>query len=421
MPWHRCVLLLLISPAAFGADGSALSLEDAVEQALQRAPQVSARGASVEAAQALATSAGRLPDPSLVIGIDNLPVTGPDAYSTTRDFMTMRKIGLLQEFPRGEKRRLQHERATAETDLAGAELVQARLDVAREAAEAWIRLATANAAREELQALQSEVDLSVSSARAAVAAGRTSGAEALAAEAAVARLKNRILQMQSEARRAKAQLARWIGEDANRALARLPAFDQLPVPAETLLNTPHLHGAILPYEARLAEARTDVALARADRRPDWSAELSFAKRGPDFSDMASLQFTVGLPLFAKYRQNPVIAARNAALKRVEAERETEIRMHTAELEEMVIEWQQLGEQLEQYAKELMPLARERSRVALASYRAGSVDLKLSLDAYEDEVNLLIDQAALQNERGRAWAYLRYLQPQHLHPRTPDIP
>jgi hypothetical protein len=195
----------------------------------------------------------------------------------------------------------------------------------------------------------------------------------------------------------------------------MPPFDELPVAPATLLTTPHLHGTILPFEAKLAEARNDVAMARAERRPDWGTELSFAKRGPAFSDMVSLQFTIALPLFAKTRQNPVIAARSADVKRVEAERDAEIRMHTAELQQMVIDWQQLGEQLAQYERELMPLARERSRVSLAGYRAGRSDLRLSLEAFEDEVNLLVDRAALQNQRGRAWAFLRYLEAQHLHP------
>ena len=82
---------------------------------------------------------------------------------------------------------------------------------------------------------------------------------------------------------------------------------------------------------------------------------------------------------------------------------------------MVIEWQQLGEQLLQYQSELLPLARERSRVSLAGYRAGRSDLRLSLEAFQDEVDLLVDRAALQNQRGRAWAFLRYLQAEHLHP------
>ncbi len=410
-----CQLLLLISSMAHAADESSLSLDAAVEEALQRAPQVLGATAGVEAAQSLADSAGRLPDPDLVIGIDNLPVNGHDAYSTTRDFMTMRKVGVMQEFPRGEKRRLQHQRAEAEADRAGAELAQTRLDVARETAQAWIRLATATASLEDLRALQPEVDLGTSAARAAVAAGRSSGAEALSAEAAAARLETRILQMRSEQRRAQAGLARWIGEDARRPLAALPSFDQLPAPAEVLLTTPHLHGEILAFEPRIAAARTDVDIARADRRPDWSSELSFARRGPDFSDMVSLQFTIGLPLFAKHRQDPVIAARRAELEQLEAERDSEVRMHTAETQQMVIEWEQLGQQLEQYEKELVPLARERTRTALAAYRAGNAELRLSLDAFEEEIELLIDRAALQNERGRAWAFLRYLQPQHLHP------
>jgi outer membrane protein TolC len=408
-------LFLIASPLAFGADEASLSLEDAVKQALQVAPQLSARSAGIEAAQALTVSAGRLPDPVLVVGIDNLPVNGPDAYSTTADFMTMRKVGVMQAFPRREKRRLQQERARAEVDLANAENVESRLDVARETAQAWIRRATADAALGDLRALESEVELGSAAARAGVASGRGSSAEALTAEAAVARLKNRLLQMQGEARQAQAELARWIGDAASRPLAPMPAFDELPIPPEALVNTPHLHGTILPYEARLAEARTDIAIARAERHPDWSTELSFAKRGTAFSDMVSLEFTVGLPLFAKTRQNPVISARGADLRRVEAERDTEIRMHTAELQQTVIEWQQLGEQLEQYQSELLPLARERSRVSLAAYRAGQSDLRLSLEAFQDEVDLLVNRAALQNQRGRAWAYLRYLQAEHQDP------
>jgi len=36
--------------------------------------------------------------------IDNLPINGPDQFSLTRDFMTMSRIGVMQEFTRSEKR-----------------------------------------------------------------------------------------------------------------------------------------------------------------------------------------------------------------------------------------------------------------------------------------------------------------------------
>ena len=80
---------------------------------------------------------------------------------------------------------------------------------------------------------------------------------------------------------------------------------------------------------------------------------------------------------------------------------------------MVIEWEQSGEQLAQYDRELLPLARERSRAALAAYRSGSAELRSSVDAFEDEIELLVERAELLDARGRAWAFLRYLEARQL--------
>lgn len=412
----RCVLLAALLPLAAGAAERLLSLEEAVARALGEAPQMAARSAAVEAAQSLAVSAGRLPDPELVVGVDNLPTSGADAYSLTRDFMTMRKVGVMQQFPRREKRRLQRERAQADTAVAAAELLQTRLDVARLAAQAWVRRWAAEVSLAHLRALEPELAVQAAAARAALAGGRASSAEALAAEAAVAQLGRRLLAMQSDVQQATLELERWIGEDAFAPLAPAPAFDRLPDSEAALLEAVPEHGALLPFAARIAGARAEVALARAERRPDWSVELAWAERGPGFSDMASLQFRTELPLFARHRQNPVIAARQAELRRLEAERDAERRTHVAELRQRLVEWRLLGEQLEQYERELLPLARERSRAALAAYRAGrSGELRSAIEAFTAEIELLIELAALQEERGRAWAYLRFLSPHQVEP------
>jgi outer membrane protein TolC len=413
MRWPICLLFLIAGHAASAADGPALSFDEAVARALAGAPQVSARAEGAAATRELAISAGRLPDPALMVGVNDLPVNGPDAGSTTADFMTMRMVGVMQEFPRREKRRLARDRALSDVDLADAQLAETSLDVARRAAQAWIRRAAFETALEDLRALRPEVQLGADAARAGVAGGRASTAEALAAEAAVVRLDNRILEMETEAHHARVELARWIDVDAERPLGPTPAFDRLPEPVSALLANVERHAPILPFEARLEAARTDVALARAEKRPDWSAALSFAKRGPDFSDMASLQFTIELPLFAKRRQNPVIAARSAELRQIEADRETTLRSHTAEVHKMLVEWEQAGRRLEQYDRELLPLARERAAAALAAYRASSGGFQLALDAFEEEIEAAVERALLADARGRAWAFLRYLEPRQL--------
>jgi outer membrane protein TolC len=414
MSWRGFVLAGLFWPFFATANEEPLSLTEAVARALQIAPQVQARAANVDAMRAASVSAGRLRDPELIVGIDNLPVTGPDAYSTTSDFMTMRKVGVMQEFSLGTKRRLLRERAEADASRASAELVDTRLEVARTVAELWIRRATAESSANALQTLKPEVELQAAAARAAVSAGRSSTADALAAEASVAQLTAELLKLDVDVQRARSELRRWIDIDASRPLAGLPSFDELPTPPAALLSSVTEHASILPLEAQIAAARIDVDLARAQRRPDWSAELAYAKRGSAFSDMVSIEFRVGLPLFAGNRQNPMITARHAEMRRVEAERDAEVRMHTAELEQTISDWQLLGKQVEQYERELLPLARERSRAALASYRAGRGDLRGAIEAHTQEVDFIREHASLQNDRGRAWAYLRYLGPQHLH-------
>jgi outer membrane protein TolC len=261
--------------------------------------------------------------------------------------------------------------------------------------------------------------LQAAAARAAVAAGRSSTADALAAEVGLAELQTKLLRMQSESRQASFELARWIDGDATRPLAPIPSLDDLPTPPAVLLESVHEHGSLLTFQSQIEAARLDVDFAKAQRRPDWSAELAFAKRGPDFSDMVSLEFRIGLPLFARNRQNPQITAKQAELRQLEAERDAELRMHTAEINQMITQWQQLGEQLGQFERELLPLARERSRAALASYRSGRGDLRLALDAYRQEIEFVVEHAALVNERGQAWAYLRYLGREHLHDGSPS--
>jgi cobalt-zinc-cadmium efflux system outer membrane protein len=412
MRWLNCLLLITL-PFTCAAERPELALDEAVAHAIVTAPEVAAGEEAVAASRDLAVSAGRLPDPALIVGIENLPVEGPDAWSTSADFMTMTTFGLMQEFPGRQKRRLERERASAESVVADAELSDTRLLVARETARAWIRRATLESALDALTRLRADLELGATAARAGVRAGRASTAEALAAESAVVRLETRLLEFEGKARRARAELARWIGDEAERPLAGLPTFDTLPAPPGSLVADAGRHGRILPLDARLAAARTEAELARSERRPDWSAELVYGKRGPAFDDMASLRFTVDLPLFARHRQDPVVAARTADLRRLEAERDGSLRAYTAELRQMLIEWEQAGAQLDQFDRELLPLARERSRAALAAYRSGAADLRLAIDALQDEIDRLVERAELANSRGSAWAYLRYLEARQL--------
>lgn len=90
-------LLLLASVQAFGAEG--LTFNQALQLALRQSPELRAESARVEAAQQAEGPADALPDPTLILGLDNVPVDGADRYSLSSDFMTMQRIGVTQRFP----------------------------------------------------------------------------------------------------------------------------------------------------------------------------------------------------------------------------------------------------------------------------------------------------------------------------------
>lgn len=396
------------TPSASAAQSEPLSLEEAVDHALKQTPQVVASEATLEAAQAVAPSAGRLPDPELVAAVDNLPIDTADRFSFTRDFMTMRKIGVMQSFPNSKKRHLQSERAEREIAVAQAQLRKTRFDTAHAAAEAWIALALAEESSVRLRSLKPETDLQAAAGRAALASGRASAADALASQTLAAGLDERILALEQDVEMRRAELARWIGAAADLQLAAIPTDRELRPSMESLTAGVPDHAPLAPTITQLAAAQTDVELARAERRPDWSAELSYADRGSEFSNMVSLGFRVGLPIFPRYRQNPVIAEKLAAVRAQEAERDAEIRMHTAEVRAAIAEWQRGRARLQHYSAELLPLARDRSRAAVASYGAGRGDLFNAIDSLTQEIDIQLDYVQLQGSVARAWIFLHLL-------------
>ena len=403
-------LLLLVAAtvqAAYAAD-DALTLKDAVALAMRNAPQVAASQAAIEGEQAMALSAGRLPDPELVAGVDNLPTNGPDAYSLGNDFMTMRKVGVMQSFPSGPKREAQRRRAAASVSVAESEAAQVRLEAAQSAADAWVSVYAAEVALQGLQDLKTDLNLQAEAGSAAVAGGRATAFDALSAQAAVADLDDRILQASRDLEVSRANLRRWAGESADRPLAAPPEFGNLPADREEILATLHHHAELQTYDSRIAVARSEVAVANADKHPDWSAELDYARRGAAYSDMVSLEFRVALPLWPHYRQNPVIRGQQAAVRKLEAERAAALKMHSAEVTQMLENWETARDRLELYERVRLPLAHQRSQLALASYQAGRMDLRPTLASFADEIELRRTRAELLGSLGHAWAFLSYL-------------
>ncbi|MBW3550538.1 MAG: TolC family protein [Proteobacteria bacterium] len=403
------ILLLAVPLAAFAAP-PVLSLEEATRLAVERAPLLDAHRSQIEAAQQESRRAGALPDPTLAVGIYNMPVTGTDAFDVQADFMTMKRIGLRQEVPARAKREARRSLAARNIDQAQADAQAEHLQVRRETAEAWIDLWATQRELRELIALREETELASRLARARVAGGTEPVADALAAEAALLELNNRIEAARASETAAQVELARWLGEGPLLFTDEAPDFTALPVSEARLLAALDRLGPLLPTTAEIEAAAAEVDLARAEKRPDWSVAASYGQRGGDRSDMLMLEFGIELPLFTRNRQDRGVAARQAEYQATLARREDLRRQQAARIRADVARWEGFKAQVARDRSALLPLARDRAATALAAYRAGA-PVRPWLDAQRDELDILIDHTQRLGALGRSWAALAYLLPE----------
>ncbi len=399
---------LTLAAPALAAD--ALSLAQAQRLAIERSRQIDAQDAAVTASRELAVAAGRLPDPVLKIGVDNLPVSGPDRGSFTGDSMTMRRIGVMQEVTRSDKRTLRAERYQREADkgLAGKDKTTA--DVERETAIAWLDRYYAEAMTSVIASQREEAQREREAAEAAYRAGRGSQADVLSARAAVAQFDDRLDDAARRVRSAKIALARWVGDMGDQPLSGHPAFDTIRLdPASLDTQLAHLPGvAVLSKQADVAA--TEVKLAEANRKSDWTVEVGYAQRGREYSNMISFGVSVPLQWDQKNRQDRELAAKLAMAEQARAERDEMLRAQTAETSVMVAEWQTNRERLARYSRELIPLAQARSVATLAAYRGGKAALAEVLAARRGELDVRLSGLQLEADAARLWAQLNFTFP-----------
>lgn len=235
---YWAVLLLAFSsfiPISEAAPTGMVSFDETLRLAVERAPSLNARQSQTQAAREEAIRAAALPDPQLTFGLDNWPVTGAQAFDWRAEDMTMKRIGLMQEFPARAKRQARQAVADRAVEQAEALSVTEQLAVRQVAASAWITLWAAEREQEVLSSQREQSALGIRLAEARLASGVGTAAEALAVQAAGLDLENRIDAARAKVEAARGTLARWLGSDPSEVgtVGVPPDLATLPIDAAT--------------------------------------------------------------------------------------------------------------------------------------------------------------------------------------------
>ena len=402
-------LMLLCAAPATGAAG--VSLADAERIAIERDSVLQQLEAEAFSMRERAIAEGQLMDPKLRFGAVNVPV---DSFNLDDEDMTMLEVGVSQEFPGGRTRELARQRMEESAAAAEAVAADRKLIVRREVRRAWTELGYVARARELLDSQTDWVEQMRAAARARYASGEGTQLDLLRAGLDIAMLQEQQLDLERDAAMRRAQLGRWIGDDAAASAGpfTLPARSELE-PLAALEPRVLRHPAQVDFERRIDAAQTGVDLARQRYKPGWMLDMSYGLRsgsmdGESRPDMLSAMVTVDLPLFRANRQDREVAAARADARGLHEMHDD----HQREMQAMLAEaWAIAARtaELERfYERELVPLAEQSVQAALLAFRANRVMVDEVIEARRVALETWLKHLRLVADRSQAQYDIDYL-------------
>lgn len=380
------LVILLIANWGLG-ETEGEDFEDYREQLAQH-PSILAIRAKAEQYEALSEGELGLPDPHIILGVDNLPVTGP----TFDQFLPSSKVlGIRQVIPHHSVR---HSKAAVQKRLADHQALHAAVQQARLQASFLQQLIRLDKIKKLEGVLQQQVKLyrlMEKDLRGQLEAGKAVYGRFSAIDIEQAEIEQTLNDLHAEQIMAEQILVELVGAVPSLVL---PTITQVSWQgnAERLLATQIAADSVEIYKQH-------ERIAEANFKPNFGVQALYKQResGANFEgdDWFSIQATVTVPLWSRHNQAPKLRAAQAASRSAQSAYEREVRR-----------WQQtltrLAADIDVAAKNIRLLQQkqdawaERIAAIERNYESGSTPLLTVLEAQISQLDIngrLVKQTA----------------------------
>ena len=384
--------------------GPELTLEQALAHTSGDQPGIAAYEREAQASEQAAIAARSLPDLELMVGIQNFPITGDNAFSPTDDEMTMYMIGIMREQVRRSKREAEAQRILAEALVSRRQAGAQERRIRRAVMIAWIDAVEARSKQRLLEQLIADLRTGRQAIEAGIPTGGSTPALALEAEAEIGLAEARLADAKREEARARAELARWIGPAAS-----LPVPDSIPdIEPPAAAGTPlTAHPELLVAQAEQEAALRGIDVARRERKPDFSWQVSLGLR-PEYGQMLSGQVSIPLQLNRRNRQDRLIAEAQARADAAGLRLEDRRRDLQRQFAVAAADHQGAEAELTRIDREAIPSLEGAFKVAEARYSGGGGTLEQPLAIVRRYLEVTVRSIETRAKRARAAAEMIYI-------------
>lgn len=373
-----------------------LALADVVRLAIERRDEIAAARARVRAAEARPAIVSALPDPMLSPSVDHLPfmMGGADVSITIEQQLPLSRV-------RGHRRLA----AVADVERLRADAARIGLDVAFEAASAFVMLEE----RRRMQVLAGEQltfarDV-VSAASARYASATAPQSDVLRAEVEVARLDAMLRAAAGEVRAAEAMFNASLGWDPERPVPPLAPVSTLesPPPWPAIRSLLATRPELTAGRAEINRAEAEVLVMRDMFRPMLTVRTGMAStmaEGKGWMAMAG----VSLPIW-RARLKAGVAEAEAMRAMAEADVRAMTRMVEGQAAAAASQVHAARERYRALADNVIPRARMTIEPAIAGYSTGQLPLVSVIEAVQSLWLVQGELIAAEIELRLAWVQL----------------
>ena len=382
-----------------------LDLQAALALARRDQPRIEAYQLEAEASEQAAVAARSLPDPQLTAGIDNFPITGRKAFSPTADEMTMLTIGVMREQVRRSKREASAQKILAEALVSRKQAGAEERHIRRDIMLAWVDAVEAKAKQKLLERMIADLRTGRKVMEAGIPTGGSTPALALQADAEIAIEQSQLADAAGAEKRARSELAQWIGAAANRPLP--DAIPDVEVPLE-MMPAIDAHPEVQVALAQQQAAERQVDLANQGRKWDPTYSVSLGIR-PRYGEMLSASVSIPLQLNRRNRQDRLVAEARARADAAALRAEDSRRVLAGEYRTAVADYEGAQAQLKRLNGEAIPALESAFKAAEARYEGGGGGtLEQPFAIVRRYVEIHLQSVEVQARRARAAAQILHV-------------
>ena len=376
------------------AGGNGLTLEAALDRALQENPEILAALARLDAAIERPEQAHSLPDP-VVSGV--LRNVGFGDISIGEEMMSQAGIRFTQAFPYKGKRDLRAAVAERGIEVSASQLDLIMRRVVREVAEAYFELDYLHRAVDIVEDTRGYLVNLEQTAEARYAVGEGIQQDVLKAQVEISVLLNRLVILDQQRDSVETRLNRLLDRPVSADLGAPVEFagPDWNLTLQTLEADAVASSAILRDRARRVEQRqATLEFTRRDTKPDWIVGGAWMSRG-ELPDIWEVNIGITLPLYKGNKQERAIAEAEAEVRASQLDHRDSTGVVTAAVRDLFLRADRAARLQQLYGDAIIPQATLSLESATAGYEVGRVDFLTVLD---NVVTLLTYQLEYYRQR-----------------------